>query len=114
MKYIKGFVWIMKSLKKLLICLEYWQEFQKDLKEVFKIIKNIPSRYANRKWRKIYGAKKSYDLLCVYMDSYYYSFDKDEFRHQFQHSQTIKIDINKRKKWKEHYWIFSQINYMLN
>jgi hypothetical protein len=27
--------------------------------------------------------KKNYEILCAYMDSYYFSFDKDEFRHQF-------------------------------
>ena len=32
---------------------------------------------------KFLELKKSYDLLCAYMDSYYFSFDKDEFKHQF-------------------------------
>ncbi len=32
---------------------------------------------------KFIELKKNYDLLCTYMDYYYYSFDKDEFRHQF-------------------------------
>ncbi|MGM0519792.1 MAG: DnaJ domain-containing protein [Campylobacterota bacterium] len=27
--------------------------------------------------------KKSYDILCAYMDSYCYSFDKDEYKDQF-------------------------------
>ena len=32
---------------------------------------------------KFLELKKNYDMLCAYMDSYYFSFDKDEFKHQF-------------------------------
>ena len=32
---------------------------------------------------KFLELKKNYDMLCAYMASYYFSFDKDEFKHQF-------------------------------
>lgn len=31
---------------------------------------------------KFLELKKSYDLLCKYIDSFSYSFDKEEFKHQ--------------------------------
>ena len=33
--------------------------------------------------REFKELKKNYDLLCAYMDSYYFSFEKDEFKQQF-------------------------------
>ena len=85
----------MKQLKR--IFMEY-EEFEKAV-DMFGILTRVSKKDLKKKYlklSKIYHPdmqtgseekflelKKSYDLLCAYMDSYYYSFDKDEFKHQF-------------------------------
>ena len=85
----------MKQLKR--IFMEY-EEFEKAV-DMFGILTRLSRKDLKKKYlklSKIYHPdmqtgseekflelKKNYDLLCAYMDSYYYSFDKDEFKHQF-------------------------------
>lgn len=57
---------------------------KKDLKKKYlKLSKIYHPDMQTGSEEKFLELKKSYDLLCSYMDSYYYSFDKDEFKHQF-------------------------------
>jgi DnaJ-class molecular chaperone len=57
---------------------------KKDLKKKYlKLSKIYHPDMQTGSEEKFLELKKSYDLLCAYMDSYYYSFDKDEFKHQF-------------------------------
>ena len=57
---------------------------KKDLKKKYlKLSKKYHPDMETGSEEKFLKLKKSYDLLCAYMDSYYYSFDKDEFKHQF-------------------------------
>lgn len=57
---------------------------KKDLKKKYlKLSKIYHPDMQTGSEEKFLELKKSYDLLCTYMDSYYYSFDKDEFKHQF-------------------------------
>ena len=57
---------------------------KKDLKKKYlKLSKIYHPDMETGSEEKFLELKESYDLLCAYMDSYYYSFDKDEFKHQF-------------------------------
>ena len=57
---------------------------KKDLKKKYlKLSKIYHPDMQTGSEEKFLDLKKSYDLLCASMDSYYYSFDKDEFKHQF-------------------------------
>ena len=57
---------------------------KKDLKKKYlKLSKIYHPDMQTGSEEKFLELKKSYDLLSAYMDSYYYSFDKDEFKHQF-------------------------------
>ena len=57
---------------------------KKDLKKKYlKLSKKYHPDMETGSEEKFLELKKNYDLLCSYMDSYYYSFDKDEFKHQF-------------------------------
>lgn len=57
---------------------------RKDLKKKYlKLSKIYHPDMQTGSEEKFLELKKSYDLLSAYMDSYYYSFDKDEFKHQF-------------------------------
>ena len=85
----------MKQLKR--IFMEY-EEFEKAV-DMFGILTRVSKKDLKKKYlklSKIYHPdmetgspekflelKKNYDMLCAYMDSYYFSFDKDEFKHQF-------------------------------
>ena len=57
---------------------------KKDLKKKYlKLSKIYHPDMETGSEEKFLELKKNYDLLCAYMDSYYFSFDKDEFKHQF-------------------------------
>ena len=57
---------------------------KKDLKKKYlKLSKKYHPDMETGSEEKFLELKKNYDLLCANMDSYYYSFDKDEFKHQF-------------------------------
>ena len=57
---------------------------KKDLKKKYlKLSKKFHPDMETGSDEKFLELKKNYDLLCAYMYSYYYSFDKEEFRHQF-------------------------------
>ena len=57
---------------------------KKDLKKKYlKLSKIYHPDMQTGSEEKFLELKKNYDLLCAYMDSYYFSFDKDEFKHQF-------------------------------
>ena len=57
---------------------------KKDLKKKYlKLSKKYHPDMPEGSDEKFQELRKNYDILCVYMDSYCYSFDKEEFRHQF-------------------------------
>ena len=57
---------------------------KKDLKKKYlKLSKKYHPDMETGSEEKFLELKKNYDLLCAYMDSYYYSFDKNEFKNQF-------------------------------
>ena len=57
---------------------------KKDLKKKYlKLSKKYHPDMETGSEEKFLELKKNYDLLCAYMDSYYFSFDKDEVKHQF-------------------------------
>jgi DnaJ-class molecular chaperone len=57
---------------------------KKDLKKKYlKLSKKYHPDMPEGSDEKFIELKKNYEILLAYMDSYYYSFDKDEFRHQF-------------------------------
>ena len=92
----------MKQLKR--IFMEY-EEFEKAV-DMFGILTRVSKKDLKKKYlklSKIYHPdmetgspekflelKKNYDMLCAYMDSYYFSFDKDEFKHQFPSFMNYK------------------------
>ena len=92
----------MKSLKS---CWYVWnidKSFKKRFeKKYLKLSKKFHPDMQTGSEEKFLELKKSYDLLCAYMDSYYFSFDKDEFKHQFPAFTNYKIGLNKRRLlWK--------------
>ena len=57
---------------------------KKDLKKKYlKLSKKYHPDMPEGSDEKFQELRKNYDILCVYMDSYCYSFDKEEFRYQF-------------------------------
>ena len=57
---------------------------RKDLKKKYlKLSKKYHPDMETGSNEKFLELKRNYDLLCAYMDSYYYSFDKNEFKNQF-------------------------------
>ena len=57
---------------------------KKDLKKKYlKLSKKFHPDMPEGSDEKFIELKKNYEMLSVYMDSYYYSFDKEEFRNQF-------------------------------
>ena len=64
---------------------------KKDLKKKYlKLSKKYHPDMETGSEEKFLELKKNYDLLCAYMDSYYFSFDKDEFKHQFPAFTNLK------------------------
>lgn len=57
---------------------------KKDLKKKYlKLSKKYHPDMEEGSTQKFLEIKESYDLLCAYMDSYSYSFEKEEFLKQF-------------------------------
>ena len=57
---------------------------KKDLKKKYlKLSKKFHPDMPEGSDEKFIELKKNYETLSAYMDSYYYSFDKEEFRNQF-------------------------------
>ena len=57
---------------------------KKDLKKKYlKLSKKFHPDMPEGSDEKFIELKKNYEMLSAYMDSYYYSFDKEEFRNQF-------------------------------
>jgi len=57
---------------------------KKDLKKKYlKLSKKYHPDMPDGSTEKFIELKKNYEILLAYMDSYYYSFDKEEFKHQF-------------------------------
>ena len=57
---------------------------KKDLKKKYlKLSKKYHPDMPEGSDEKFIELKKNYEMLSVYMDSYYYSFDKEEFKNQF-------------------------------
>ena len=57
---------------------------KKDLKKKYlKLSKKFHPDMPEGSDEKFIELKKNYEMLSVYMDSYYYSFDKEEFKNQF-------------------------------
>ncbi len=57
---------------------------KKDLKKKYlKLSKKYHPDMPEGSDEKFIELKKNYEMLSAYMDSYYYSFDKEEFRNQF-------------------------------
>ena len=57
---------------------------KKDLKKKYlKLSKKFHPDMPEGSDEKFIELKKNYERLSAYMDSYYYSFDKEEFRNQF-------------------------------
>jgi DnaJ-class molecular chaperone len=57
---------------------------RKDLKERYlKLSKRYHPDMPEGSVEKFQELKDAYDLLCAYMDSYCYLFDKEEFKYQF-------------------------------
>jgi DnaJ-class molecular chaperone len=64
---------------------------RKDLKQKYlKLSKKYHPDMPEGSIEKFQELKKYYDLLSAYMDSYYFSFDKDEFKHQFPSFMNYK------------------------
>ena len=56
---------------------------KKDLKQKYlKLSKKYHPDMPEGSEEKFLELKESYDLLCKYMDSFRFSFEKDEFKHQ--------------------------------
>lgn len=57
---------------------------KKDLKKKYlKLSKRYHPDMPEGSEKKFQELKEAYDLLCAYMDSYCFSFDKEEFSQQF-------------------------------
>ena len=57
---------------------------KKDLKKKYlKLSKKYHPDMPEGSDEKFIELKKNYEMLSAYMDSYYYSFDKEEFKNQF-------------------------------
>ena len=57
---------------------------KKDLKKKYlKLSKKFHPYMPEGSDEKFIELKKNYEMLSAYMDSYYYSFDKEEFKNQF-------------------------------
>ncbi|MBP6713187.1 MAG: DnaJ domain-containing protein [Aliarcobacter sp.] len=57
---------------------------KKDLKKKYlKLSKKFHPDMPEGSDEKFIELKKNYEMLSAYMDSYYYSFDKEEFKNQF-------------------------------
>ena len=57
---------------------------KKDLKKKYlKLSKKYHPDMPEDSDEKFIELKKNYEMLSAYMDSYYYSFDKEEFKNQF-------------------------------
>ena len=57
---------------------------KKDLKKKYlKLSKKFHPDMPEGSDEKFIELKKNYEMLSAYMDSYYYSFDEEEFRNQF-------------------------------
>ena len=57
---------------------------KKDLKKKYlKLSKKFHPDMPEGSDEKFIELKKNYEMLRAYMDSYYYSFDKEEFKNQF-------------------------------
>ena len=57
---------------------------KKDIKNKYlKLSKKFHPDMPEGSDEKFIELKKNYDLLCAYMDSYYFSFEKDEYKQQF-------------------------------
>ena len=57
---------------------------KKDLKKKYlKLSKKFHPDMPDGSDEKFIELKKNYEILSAYVDSYYYSFDKEEFKNQF-------------------------------
>ena len=57
---------------------------KKDLKKKYlKLSKKFHPDMPEGSDEKFIELKKNYEMLSAYMDSYYYSFDKEEYKNQF-------------------------------
>ncbi len=57
---------------------------KKDLKKKYlKLSKKFHPDMPEGSDEKFIELKKNYEILSAYMDSYYYSFDKEEYKNQF-------------------------------
>ncbi|RBQ28465.1 DnaJ domain-containing protein [Aliarcobacter vitoriensis] len=64
---------------------------KKDLKSKYlKLSKKYHPDMSDGSHEKFTELKKSYDLLCEYMDNYSYSFEIEEFKHQFPSFTSYK------------------------
>ncbi len=64
---------------------------RKDLKKKYlKLSKKYHPDMLEGSNEKFIELKKNYEILTAYMDSYCYSFDKDEFKHQFPAFTNLK------------------------